>query len=258
MMKKIVFVLCMLLFTACGTGNKQQVSSAADIKQETAPAPAASQEQEEDVPSVELNPGPSSIIVKGIPVKTKELKVEEPCSILVEYPVFDQPKIDATVEAWAKAHMENDVQYIGSFMEDGFTPDVEMPPIHLFVNPIVLEYSADKGASILFAEGGYLGGAHGTFTFSTLSLDAEGNEIDPMRVFASPEDGAKRLSDECRRQFLKNGLSPDTFMPGTEPDPINFRWLLRRGDELLVFYPPYEVASWAEGPQLCIYPLSQK
>ena len=254
-MKKIMLLFAMFLFVSCGTSGGQQVSSATDVKQET-PAPAASQEQEEDVPFIELNPGSTPIIVKGIPVKTKELKVEEPCSILVEYPVFDQPKIDATVEAWAKAHMENDVQYIDSFMEDGFTPDVEMPPIHLFVNPIVLEYSADKGASILFAEAGYLGGAHGTFTFSTLSLDANGNEIDPLSVFASPEEGAKRLSDECRRQFSKNGLSPDTYMPGTEPDPVNFRWLLRRGDELLVFYPPYEVASWAEGPQLCIYPLN--
>ena len=253
-----IAILALLLGFLC--------ASCASTKTDWATAPVAMTSTEYG------NQDADSIAGRVIKTDTAKLETNDPVHISVEYPVFHQEKIDAAVLAWARDRLEREQSHFRDLTdESAFEPaeglsqediDAELARMreerkdYMYeCTASVLEYDPEQGASILFSESAFAGGAHGSYNFATLILDEKGLETDPWEVFPSPSEGAKILSDACREQFSHTELDRDMYMDGTKPDPINFRWMVRRGDYIVVYFEPYAVATWADGPQVCVYKL---
>lgn len=129
-----------------------------------------------------------------------------------------------------------------------------------------VEYADDDLISVNFSEETFNGGAHpnhGTFTL-TYDLKA-GREIKLAELF---KPGAKYLTtistyvirDLKGRKDPESGenrgLAQDVFADGAKPTADNYRnWnVTKKG--LLITFPQYQVASYADGPQTVIVPYS--
>jgi hypothetical protein len=129
-----------------------------------------------------------------------------------------------------------------------------------------VEYANDDLISINFGEETFTGGAHpnhGTFTL-TYDLKA-GRELKLADLF---KPGAKYLSaiaayalrDLKARKDPESGenmgIAQDIWEDGAKPTAENYsNWnITKKG--LLITFPPYQVASYADGPQTVIVPYS--
>ena len=130
-----------------------------------------------------------------------------------------------------------------------------------------VEYADDDLVSVNFGEDVFEGGAHpnhGTFTL-TYDLKA-GRELKLADLF---RPGAKYLTAiaSYAMKDLKarkdpdsgenRGLAQDIFEDGAKPTAQNYsNWnVTKKG--LLITFPQYQVASYADGPQTIIIPLSK-
>ncbi len=122
----------------------------------------------------------------------------------------------------------------------------------------------------------FTGGAHGMPIVASFNLDLSGNKLVTLSdLFSDPAPAFKALSDECRRQLegryaAKMHDDPGAMTPaqlaadaqstkkwveeGTAPTPANFAVFLIDGLDtraigVTVIFPPYQVASYADGPQ---------
>lgn len=130
--------------------------------------------------------------------------------------------------------------------------------------------------SVVTAGSSFIGGAHGAPIFASFNLDLANDELTTLpNLFTDAQAGLKALSDECRRQLVgryeeKMRETPGAMKPaqqasdpqsmkrwiekGTMPDAANFAVFLIDGLDtraigVTVIFPPYQVASYANGPQ---------
>ncbi len=100
----------------------------------------------------------------------------------------------------------------------------------------------------------FTGGAHPNPTFYLLMLDpTTGQRVAVSDLFTPRVNYLERLSEVSRLQ-LKN--DPDNLMgdsewvnTGTEPKRENFALVWPEGEDLVIMFPPYQVAPYAAGPQ---------
>jgi hypothetical protein len=130
--------------------------------------------------------------------------------------------------------------------------------------------------SVLTDGDAYTGGAHGMPITASFNLDlASGKLVSLGELFDDPAAARKVLSDECRRQLegryeakIRDNSSTMSsaqqasdirhmrqwIEKGTAPTPDNFRVFLVDGLDapaigLTLIFPPYQVASFADGVQ---------
>ncbi len=128
-----------------------------------------------------------------------------------------------------------------------------------------VEYADNDLISISFLESNFSGGAHPNYNYSTLNYDLKnGRELKLADLFKS---GAKYLQTlsayslkdlQSRTDGGENqGLAQDMWEEGAKPTAANFKsWnLTRKG--LLITFDPYQVGSYAEGPQFVIVPYAE-
>lgn len=96
------------------------------------------------------------------------------------------------------------------------------------------------------------GGAHGNTTFKTFMFDkSTGAELSLADLF---QTGTKYLDELSRLSRAKLpaviGEYADSHMitSGTTPEEQNFSNFVFDGTDLLILFPPYQVASYAQGP----------
>ena len=262
-MKKIacLLVLLGLLCASCATTKTDAAAPAAADS-----AAASDQEKEWNLPSV------YEADLPYVQVDKAKLEAQEIITIELEYPVFHQDAMDAAILRWAHNNLERmQSEYKTALEENRFEPTEDMTQeeidagfarqreeeTHYYygITFSVLDFDPERGASILFQEDSFFGGPHGALEYRALTIDANGNVVEPWSAFPSPEAGLKTLSDACREQFSHTDLVKDVYMEGTEPTLANFKDILRVGDNLYIFFQPYTVGGWAEGPQLCTYSL---
>ncbi len=110
------------------------------------------------------------------------------------------------------------------------------------------------------------GGAHPNGFFHTLTLNAEGREVELADLFVSNAPYLERISREAYTQVLaqlterSNGeVSPDmedTVRIGTSPTPETLQFFVLDGDSLVILIPPYQAASYAAGTFTVNIPLA--
>ncbi len=194
--------------------------------------------------------------------KTQEEINEETENILINvvYPITDNEKVNKTVKDFID-------QQIKEFKQDA--PAIDENSINM-QNTLYINYSNtslyNKGEvqSFKFDISTYTGGAHPntfshTFTFEMNS----GDLINLSDIFNKNENYLETLSkitsDNLKSQLIK-GDSPDfiaeTIESGTEPTEENYKNWVFDNNYLTIHFDPYQVASYAEGPQMVNIPLS--
>jgi hypothetical protein len=105
-------------------------------------------------------------------------------------------------------------------------------------------------------------GAHPNTYFRTFAFNLEsGQSLLLSDLFQPTANYLDTLSSLTRAALAKqqgSGANATDFInPGTTPNADNFQNFAVDGSNLVIFFPPYQVASYAQGPQTVKIPLSQ-
>lgn len=103
-------------------------------------------------------------------------------------------------------------------------------------------------------------GAHGNTDFKTFTFDTTtGKPLALADLFAPGSDYLGTLSKLAREKLpavIGENADAATIRSGTEPTEDNFRNFLFDNRDLLILFPPYQVAAYSEGPQTLRLPVS--
>lgn len=104
-------------------------------------------------------------------------------------------------------------------------------------------------------------GAHPNTFYRTFTFDlTTGTQLDIAGLFVPRSDYLRRLSAISQFELAKSlGEFADVeyIAQGTGPDPLNYQSFAIKGDELVLLFPPYQVAPYAAGSQEVSIPLEQ-
>ncbi len=122
-------------------------------------------------------------------------------------------------------------------------------------------YSSPKTVSYLFSVYSDTLGAHPNSYFEAFTFDAKtGQKLALSNLFAPGSSYLNTLSSLTRASITQQlGADGDTDMisSGTAPSADNFQDFVLDGSNLVIYFPPYQVAAYAAGPQTVKIPLSQ-
>jgi hypothetical protein len=175
----------------------------------------------------------------------------------IHYPleITQYPFVEQTVDPFLNGLRS---KYISDFAALG--PDVWTPgPWGLHIDYEIFQFSPTM-LSLKFTISDYTGGAHGNMYFQTYLFDLAQNRVltlsdlfqpgaDPLATLAPivQQDLAAQMGDFADTQWIQEGTSSlDAY--------VNF---VVTPDSLIFFFPPYQVAAYAAGPQTVQIPLSQ-
>lgn len=176
--------------------------------------------------------------------------------ISVAWPQTGVKAIDDDLAAWAKKTADE-------FRVDSNEDRQPDEPAYFIEVTYKVERNDDQVFAVLFDEYTDMGGAHPNHDYATANYLMP----DGWRVYL-PElldgsRGAKRIAGLARadldRRITKgdDALSdPETVAMGTTPDWDNFRSFILKPDAIALYFPPYQVASYASGPQQSRIPLA--
>lgn len=124
---------------------------------------------------------------------------------------------------------------------------------HFYSSPTTISYLFNMYADTL--------GAHPNTYFQTFTFDAKtGDNVTLADLFTPGSDYLGTLSTISRRMLTAQlGSNGDQGMitAGTQPNSDNFSNFALDGSNLVIFFPPYQVAAYAAGPQTIKIPLNQ-
>jgi hypothetical protein len=177
--------------------------------------------------------------------------------------------LDAAIRQFATARKKD-------FLDASNAPDrVAGTDYTLDLNFTVARRTVDF-VSVTASGSSFIGGAHGMPIVSSFNLDLSNGKLTALSdLFTDAQAGLKALSAECRRQLegryeARLRENPGAMTPaqhtsdiqsmkkwiekGTAPDAANFAVFLIDGLDtraigVTVIFPPYQVASYADGPQ---------
>lgn len=109
--------------------------------------------------------------------------------------------------------------------------------------------------SLIFEEYRDTGGAHGNYAYASFVLDlTSGRRLELGDIFTDLPAALSVLSDMAARR-LNMTLGGAPFPEGYAPKAENFQAFVLDGADIVVTFPPYQVASYAEGAQTLRVPL---
>jgi hypothetical protein len=121
------------------------------------------------------------------------------------------------------------------------------------------QYS-DTITSLVFITYAFTGGAHGNTTYQTFTFDlANGTVITLDDLFTDTEAALAVIEPIVVADLtasLGDMYNADMLAPGTAPTPENYQYFALDGDNLIFYFPPYQVAPYAAGTQTVSIPLS--
>jgi hypothetical protein len=149
-------------------------------------------------------------------------------------------------------------QYVNDFASMG--ADVYSPgPWGLYIDYEIAQFSPDV-LSLKFTISDYTGGAHGNLYFQTYTFDLAQNRVLALSDLFQPgvdilgtlapivqQDLTAQIGDYTDAQWIQDGTnSLDAYVSfAVTPDALVF------------YFPPYQVAAYAAGPQTVQIPLAQ-
>ena len=193
----------------------------------------------------------------GLPVAKKTVTIKNTdVEISIEYPQTRNKVIDATVFSYVKASV---AQFEATAVDRRANEDP-----YTLETTYKIERNDGKLFAVVFGEYTFTGGAHpnsNTVTFNFLLPDG-------AQVFL-PEivDGARgvarvsRLAIATLVRTVGGGTealtTKDMIVSGAGPLADNFKAFVWLPSELHIYFPPYQVAAYAAGPQEATIPLAQ-
>jgi len=178
-----------------------------------------------------------------------EIEVDIPIT-LAAYP-FAQDTIDAFIKGHYQAFL-------------GWFADTELVFTASFPWSLYITYEeyahSDTVQSVVFTISEYTGGAHPNSYYMTFTFDLAGERVLALDdLFTDVEAGLTAVMPIARAQLetaMGDMALPDFINPGTEPTPENYANFALTPDSLIIFFPPYQVAPYAAGPQQVTIPLA--
>ena len=197
----------------------------------------------------------AAVRAHGIELKSEQIHAESTqYRTDAQYPVTGIAAIDAQLASWAR-------DTVTRFQDEAHPePGSATATWILDITPSV-QRNDDAILSLLFTLTDYTGGAHGGVGFRSFNYRLPGGEAITLDDVVPDERTLQTLSryaiaelvrklhadeDEVMRQWIEQGAGPDRK---------NFAIFLLHEDALEVVFPPYQVASWADGPQQVTIPL---
>jgi peptidoglycan-N-acetylglucosamine deacetylase len=96
----------------------------------------------------------------------------------------------------------------------------------------------------------FTGGAHDNLYFKTFTYDFENDkEIGFRDMFQEEHNPLDTIAPLAKEQLVEAVGDNSMLETGTDKDFENYTHFAPTGSELLLFFPPYQVAPWAAGPQ---------
>ncbi len=204
------------------------------------------------VPQASLTPGPGPQIV----TRQKNVDGKSLFTLSMNYPYLenaDDPRFDLFNQEIAKELDSIQQSFLDNLKNLPSTPDPSLPPSFLGT-----EYKITHGdaglLSVLFTVGFYVtGAAHPNQYAVALNLDvANGKVLALSDLFNPGTDYLKAVSDYCLADLKKQGrLEWDS---GALPKAENYHSWNITSDGLLISFDPYQVTSYAMGPQSVTIP----
>ena len=183
-------------------------------------------------------------VIKGLNQK-EELHILESTDnydLKIDYPNIENKKIKQKVDEYVKKQKD---AFLNNVKE---VEDIEQPKYDFNLSVNVNDYKDITHVYMLtFA---YTGGAHYTRDDTSLYYDNKTKEFVDLKYFFKDEESFKKLSSIAYYYVLK--LEDKTFdelwvKRGTDPTIDNYRHFNFKDEGLEILFPPYQIASWADG-----------
>jgi peptidoglycan-N-acetylglucosamine deacetylase len=194
----------------------------------------------------------SKEIIKDIPTP--------PVKITVEYPFMQEPAADQMFNQEINTLVQAQIDDINKNAAD--VEDWRAKNMPQFFSQLIMKYAtalADENfAAVRLEVSPYVAGAaHPNFFYLTVNYDLKrGKLLQLADLFKPGSNYLTIIADYCKTDLKKQGLEMD-FSDGLSPTRENFQnWNLTK-DGLQILFDPYQVASWAQGPQKVVIPFDQ-
>ncbi len=183
-------------------------------------------------------------VIKGLN-KNEEVHILESTDnydLKIDYPNVENKKIKKKIDEYVKEQKDN---FLNNVKE---IEDLEQPKYDFNLSVKVNDYKNITHVYMLtFA---YTGGAHYTRDDTSLYFDNKTKEFVDLKYFFKDEEAFKKLSSIAYYYVLK--LEDKTFdelwvKRGTDPTIDNYRHFNFKDEGLEILFPPYQIASWADG-----------
>ena len=183
-------------------------------------------------------------VIKGLN-KNEEVHILESTDnydLKIDYPNVENKKIKKKIVEYVKEQKDN---FLNNVKE---IEDLEQPKYDFNLSVNVNDYNDITHVYMLtFA---YTGGAHYTRDDTSLYFDNKTKEFVDLKYFFKDEEAFKKLSSIAYYYVLK--LEDKTFdelwvKRGTDPTIDNYRHFNFKDEGLEILFPPYQIASWADG-----------
>lgn len=198
-------------------------------------------------------------------IDQQRCEMDSGIQISVDYP------LEVIGTGIAEQTVDEFLQQTQSGFARSYTPDYRLPA---YANAWSLNMTyelyhfSDTMLSVKFDIGTYRGGAHGDLSFQTFIFDLAQQRIvtlnDLFQEGTNPWLVIAPLVEQqltaTLSQMVGGSLSDfdlDSIRTGTGDNPDNYRSFALTHDSLIFFFPPYQVAAYAAGPQQAIIPLNQ-
>lgn len=183
-------------------------------------------------------------VIKGLN-KKEELHILESTDnydLKIDYPDIENKEIKKKIDEYVKEQKDNFLNNVKA------VEDLEQPKYDFNLSVNVNDYKDITHVYMLtFA---YTGGAHYTRDDTSLYYDNKTKEFVDLKYFFKDEESFKKLSSIAYYYVLK--LEDKTFdelwvKRGTDPTIDNYRHFNFKDEGLEILFPPYQIASWADG-----------
>lgn len=183
-------------------------------------------------------------VIKGLN-KNEEVHILESTDnydLKIDYPNVENKKIKKKIDEYVTKQKDDFLNNVKA------VEDIEQPKYDFNLSVNVNDYKNITHVYMLtFA---YTGGAHYTRDDTSLYFDNKTKEFVDLKYFFKDEEAFKKLSSIAYYYVLK--LEDKTFdelwvKRGTDPTIDNYRHFNFKDEGLEILFPPYQIASWADG-----------
>ena len=183
-------------------------------------------------------------VIKGLN-KKEELHILESTDnydLKIDYPDVENKEIKKKIDEYVKKQKDDFLNNVKA------VEDIEQPKYDFNLSVNVNDYKDITHVYMLTYA--YTGGAHYTRDDTSLYYDNKTKEFVDLKYFFKDDEAFKKLSSIAYYYVLK--LEDKTFdelwvKRGTDPTIDNYRHFNFKDEGLEILFPPYQIASWADG-----------
>lgn len=176
---------------------------------------------------------------------------EKNISVDIRYPQFNNPALDKLLKDKAVSGLDTFLKDAREYQAGDAQNEGEPRKYALFVDFTIHMLNADV-ISITYDAYVDYAGAHPTTMMSSLAADFRtGAPITLNDLFVPNSNYLSTISDKAIAGLMATLQTPDKEMVdgGAGPKPENYSVFYFRQDQIVFVFNPYQVASYAEGPQ---------